>query len=275
MNNMKIHQYTNLEALALILKNRTIRFNRLDKVDDLEEGNVESLGVRFSKYIFVSCWTEVEEENIPLWKMYGGDTGGVRISLEQEMFKEYLISDIQIGNLQSQGTILSKIPHQDMINPNFFILPIQDYKNDMFYRHIKYVDDVSYFTKDAIQINNIHEKRGDLHVDTKCFGYYKNNRWKFQDEVRFVLCALPMNPMLEGKNPEISSMVIQSLLENKSLPFDYYDMRLKDDAFEHLEITLSPSATEAQKIIVQALIDKYAPKAKIKDSTLGKLVRLK
>lgn len=272
---MNIYHYTNLESLALILKNRTIRFNRLDKVDDLEEGNVESLGVKFSKYIFVSCWTEVEEENIPLWKMYGGDTGGVRISLEQEMFKEYLVSDTQIGNLQFQGAILSKIPLQDMVNPNFFILPIQDYKNDMFYRHIKYVDDVSYFTKDAIQINNIHENRGDLHVDTKSFGYYKNNRWKFQDEVRFVLCALPMNPILEGKNPEISSMVIQSLLGNKSLPFDYYDMRLKDNAFENLEITLSPSATESQKLIVQALIDKYAPKAKVKNSTLGKLVRLK
>ena len=44
---MKIHHYTNLESLAMILKNRTIRFNRLDKVDDLEEGNAESLGVRF------------------------------------------------------------------------------------------------------------------------------------------------------------------------------------------------------------------------------------
>ncbi len=35
---MDIHHYTNIENLALILKNKTIRFNRLDKVDDLEEG---------------------------------------------------------------------------------------------------------------------------------------------------------------------------------------------------------------------------------------------
>lgn len=272
---MRIYHYTNLESLALILKNQTIRFNRLDKVDDLEEGNVESLGVKFCKYVFVSCWTEVEEESIPLWKMYGGDTGGIRISLEQEMFKEYLVSNLKIGNLQSQGAIISKIPHHDMINPDFFIIPIQDYKNDMFYRHIKYVDDISSFTKDAIQINNIHGNRGDMNMDMKPFGYYKNNRWKFQDEVRFVLYALPINPILEGENPEISSIVIQSLLGNKSLPFHYYDMNIKDDAFESLEITLSPSATEPQKLIVQALIDKYAPKAKIKESSLGKVVRLK
>ena len=56
---------------------------------------------------------------------------------------------------------------------------------------------------------------------------------------------------------------------------DYYDMKLKDDAFENLEITLSPSATESQETIVRALVDKYAHKAKIKESSLGKVVRLK
>jgi hypothetical protein len=63
---MKIYHYTNVESLAMILKNKTIRFNRLDKVDDIEEGNAESSGVRFCKYVFVSCWTENPEESIPL-----------------------------------------------------------------------------------------------------------------------------------------------------------------------------------------------------------------
>ena len=55
---MRIYHYTNNDTLALILKNRTIRFNRLDNVDDLEEGKAESLGIKFCKYIFVSCWTK-------------------------------------------------------------------------------------------------------------------------------------------------------------------------------------------------------------------------
>ena len=81
--------------------------------------------------------------------------------------------------------------------------------------------------------------------------------------------------MLESSNPQMNSIVVQSLLNNKSLPFDYYDMKLKDDAFENLEISLSPSATESQETIVRALVDKYAHKAKIKESSLGKVVRLK
>lgn len=114
-----------------------------------------------------------------------------------------------------------------------------------------------------------------MNMQMKPFGYYKNKRWAFQDETRFVLYVLPCNPMLEGANPEVSSIVMQSLLGNKSLPFTYYDMQLKDEVLEKIEITLSPSASEAEKIIAQALIDKYAPKAQIKDSTLGKVVRLK
>lgn len=32
-----LFHYTNIESLALILKNKTIRFNSLDNMDDLQE----------------------------------------------------------------------------------------------------------------------------------------------------------------------------------------------------------------------------------------------
>lgn len=42
---MRIFHYTSIETLALILKNRTIRFSRLDKVDDPEEYDITEDGV--------------------------------------------------------------------------------------------------------------------------------------------------------------------------------------------------------------------------------------
>lgn len=272
---MRIYHYTNLESLAMILKNKTIRFNRLDKVDDLEEGNAESLGVRFCKYVFVSCWTENSEESIPLWKMYGGDFGGIRISIEREMFQEYFVTNLDLGGLKTQGSIITKIPAQHLTHPDFWVIPIFDYDNDFFYRHVEYVDDVFQYTKDCIQITNVKDDRGDMNMQMKPFGSYKNKRWKFQDESRFVLYVLPCNPMLEGANPEVSSIVTQSLLGNKSLPFTYYDMSLNKDALDKIEITLSPSASEAEKIIIQALVEKFAPNAQVNNSTLGTVVRLK
>ena len=196
----------------------------------------------------------------------------MRIAVEHEMFKEYFVSNLDFG-LEYRGHIISKIPPKDMSQHDYYIIPIFDYENDVFYRRIKYVDDVFQYTKDAIQINNIKGDRGDMHMKMKPFGYYKHKRWEFQDETRFVLYALPCNPMLEGSNPEISSIVMQSLLTNKSLPFTYYDMELKDDIFDSIEITLSPSSTDAQRVIIQALIDKYAPNVKIHNSALGELVR--
>ena len=272
---MKIYQYTNIEALAYILKNRTIRFNRLDKVDDVEEGNAESLGVKFCKYVFVSCWTEVEEESVPLWKMYGGDKGGVRIGLEHKMFKEFFVSNRELGLDQSQGYILSKIPPQDIVNHSFFVLPITSYENDLFYRHVNYVDDVYSYTKDAIKLTNVIGDQGSLVMEMKPFGYYKHKRWDFQKESRFVLYAFPFNPLLECGNSNISTIVAKCLLNNAPLPFDDYYLHLDDTVIEDIEITLSPSATDAQRIIVECLKDRYVPNAHIKERSLGKLVRLK
>lgn len=79
---MRFFHYTSIDSLALILKNRTLRFTRLDRVDDLEEARVEQNRYDLSKFIFVSCWTENGEESIPLWKMYSGGAGGVRIGVD-------------------------------------------------------------------------------------------------------------------------------------------------------------------------------------------------
>ena len=46
---MKLYHYTSLATLALILKNRTIMFNRLDRVDDVEEGTINTLNLYTKK----------------------------------------------------------------------------------------------------------------------------------------------------------------------------------------------------------------------------------
>ena len=56
-----LYHYTSLESLALILQNRTIKFNSLQNVDDLEEAATEVMG-EFGKYIYatdykINKWT--------------------------------------------------------------------------------------------------------------------------------------------------------------------------------------------------------------------------
>lgn len=52
-------------------------------------------------------------------------------------------------------------------------------------------------------------------------------------------------------------------------------MHLKDDAFDAMEITLSPSMPVPKQIMVEALVDQFAPRPKVFPSSLNSSVRLK
>ena len=274
---MKLYHYTTLESLALILKNRTIKFNRLDCVDDVEEGNAESAGVNLSKYMFVSCWTENSEESIPLWKMYAGDRPGVRVALDSDMFMKYLICHEDGDPLDIQGSILSRVPKEILLNPNFFIFPPQiintDQKYDIFFRKVEYVDDVKSCVEHSISCGNNIRGVPETCIQLGKIGKYKHRRWAFQEEVRFVLGIFPGNWFyLNGDNAHLGVLAI---LNNQTVDFTSFFLHLSPEVIETIEITLSPSSTESHRIMVEALCDKYAPKATVRDSGIKNLVKLK
>ena len=117
---MEIHHYTSIENLALILKNKTIRFTRLDKVDDSEEAETVDMG-KFGRFVYVSCWTSDEQESIPLWNLYTPDMHGVRIRLPKFPFKKYSYKKneyfFKIGNRIMTGYIYYASIHLYMIIP--------------------------------------------------------------------------------------------------------------------------------------------------------------
>ena len=101
---MKIHHYTSIETLEMILKNKSIKFNRLDQVDDKAEYKYDSTvydtNIKLGKYTFVSCWTKSEMENIDLWNRYGkGNKVWMRICLKLTMWELLIDHFIIIGNI--------------------------------------------------------------------------------------------------------------------------------------------------------------------------------
>lgn len=284
---MLIHHYTNIESLALILQSRKIRFNRLDRMDDLEEGRVEAQGIPLAKYTYVSCWTESDDESIPLWHMYSGNGNGVRISLPQDMFKDYSIMDGLIGDKNLSATIqnifpkitpsiLWKIPSSEYSEKKYLILPIYSNNLTHFYRKIQYVDDVFSHTNNLDEITYHNNGTYDLSLKMGEVGIYKHNRWQFQNESRFIIQIIPTEQEITLLDAQKSVEFIIKALMNKSQPhFETYDLSLKDEAFEQLEVTLSPSITSGQRVIVDSLVKHFAPNAKIKDSELTHCVKLK
>lgn len=123
---MKIHQYTSTDSLALILKNKTIKFSRLDGMDDIEEEALSSLGIRLGGFVFASCWTYGEKESIPLWKMYTPFSQGVRITMDSDMFESFPVSQEEVrtyhiacGNEENFSSI---IPIAEMFTKDYTIL---------------------------------------------------------------------------------------------------------------------------------------------------------
>ncbi len=256
-------------------------------MDDLEEGRVEAQGIPLAKYTYVSCWTESDDESIPLWHMYSGNGNGIRISLPQDMFKDYSIVDGLVGdkNLSTpaqsifpkiEPSTMWKIPLSEYFGKKYLILPIYSNNTKRFYRKIQYVDDILSHTNNLDEITYHNNGTYDLSLKMGEVGIYKHNRWQFQNESRFIIQIIPTEQEITLLDAQKSVEFIIKALMNKSQPhFETYDLSLKDEAFEQLEVTLSPSITSGQRVIVDSLVKHFAPNAKIKDSELTHCVKLK
>lgn len=279
---MRLYHYTSIDSLACILKNKTIRFTRLDMLDDLEE-NIRSAGVNIGNYAFSSCWTDDKEESIPLWKMYTDNGLGVRIALDSDMFQDYhnpetmSLSGLSFCTKDSPLSV-TKTPLEDFINPEHIVLPITpDEMNSCLLKRVEYVDNVLELTRDCVKIVQGENNYSRIYIYHPNVGKFKNKRWAFQKEVRFVLLIFPGKQFNSVENFPIEYEQWLFDVWTKNIPniINYYDMHLKDDAFDAMEITLSPSMPVPKQIMVEALVDKFAPKAKVFPSSLNSSVRLK
>jgi hypothetical protein len=268
-----IYHYTTIDTLAMILSTGKLKFNRLDKVDDLEE-LAESMNVKLGKYAFVSCWTEDKEESIPLWKMYSGNNHGVRIGMEPDMFEQNIVSDLTLPNgSKMQGQLTSMLDPNEFLHPDYFIFPFKSDLTELFYCHIEYVDDVKAKTEGAFKIKMTDSEHASSTISFGEIGKYKNKRWAFQQETRFRIYAQPFNAVYGDAN--IGTIALNSYLENKPLPFSEYFISLRKDAIQNMEITLHPNSTQSDSVIVEALCSRFAPNAIVSDSSLKGVVNLK
>lgn len=276
---MKLYHYTSIDSLAMIMSSRSIKFNRLDKVDDMEE-RTEPSNVQLWQYMFVSCWTENAKESIPLWRMYSGSTHGVRIGMDIDMFEDNIVGGSNVpAEIPHEGFLIGKIPAQDLFRKDYFVFPISVIKDSdggdtLFYCHVKYVDDVNEMTKDAFQQTMTDETHEDSTVAFGEIGKYKNKRWAFQEESRFRLVIFPFNPIYCHPD-QVSSIVVNAMRSNMPVPISEYYLKLNKEALNNIEITLHPSATASDRIIIEALCAKYAHNAVVKASELTDRVKMK
>lgn len=250
-----LYHYTSLENLALILKNKTIRLNRLDKMDDLQEQRSSEIK-DFGKFTFVSCWTSDEEESIPMWNMYTPRASGVRIKMRTRPFVQY--NNVPVKQLREwahknsgQAVPEDNVHFSAYVDANWMlsngVITPHAFGDDILYR-VAYTNN-----EQQLEPSITSQKDGQIYFLGNILGKHKNEHWKFQKEWRYLLSVYPWSP----------------LQKEQTFPFpQYVDLQVDTTCFAEMEITCSPNMTSGNRVILETLIEKYNPSTKLADSEL-------
>ena len=250
-----LYHYTTLAKLALILRNRTIRLNPLDKMDDLQE-NMSSDVKNFGKIFFASSWTDEATESIPMWKMYASMESGVRIGLPKNPFKRY----------PEQATVKET---GELIDYDVLI-PISELRQKGIYttehEKLSILVKMNYtYDLNLLEPKILGEDEKSLVIFS--FGKYKSKFWEFQKEWRYLLWFIKPNAWNKGNN-----FFKEVCAGNVTLPINYFDLKIDDECFNKMEVLVSPKMSEGNRILLDTLIKRYNPTALLKESMLrGKM----
>ncbi|CAN5475187.1 hypothetical protein BH11BAC2_BH11BAC2_10450 [soil metagenome] len=242
-----LFHYTSVNNLALILQSKTIRFNRLDKVNDPTEGLSNDFQ-SMAPYIFVSCWTANTQENLALWNMYTPQMRGVRIQLNLPIFNSYEVEGIENLLLNESETVNENI--------GYFAIGLND--------PLKLV-----YTDDPDLLSPPICVEGGLHL--RAIAKHKRKMWSFEEEYRYRLDILPLDKKIKSENfPDR----YQHLITNKTpAPIEELFIKIEEQSFETMEIVSGPKMIKGDLEIIQALINTYNTKAKYSFSELVGLIR--
>ena len=245
---MKLYHYTTINTLALILKSRKIRFGRLDLVNDPTEGIARDFQP-VSKYIFVSCWTDNEEENLALWNMYTPSMRGVRIQIETPLFNSYSINETDNYLFSGESCV-----NEDL---GYFMVAGQNHPIP-----IEYTDDENLLRPNILT---------DIGLDMVAVGKYKRSIWRMEQEQRYRLDIFPIDKNVRSENfPDRYNHLID---QEVPAPIEYFDVEIKTEAFNSMKILIGPKIKPGDQEIIESLVSRYNDSIEISASSMTGFVK--
>lgn len=268
-----------LDSFALFIKSKALRFTRLDLLDDLTEAKPFNNIFNPLKYIFVSCHTCDELENIALWKMYASLDRGVRVEFDTyNLFKLTLqpqnlpIHEHEIFDYPK--FVWTSLGFAGDINSDYIALAsnslakVNDKEHDMLISHkeVEYRNDLGDYLNKSISIKSYNPttQLGKVSLNILDYGFQKTKYWEFQKEFRYLIYTVPF-----CKNQkELQNF----LIENRTLKHTHIYAPLSEIALQNMKVRLSPNASDATKYIVETLI-KNVGNQNIEESDLKNTIR--
>lgn len=257
-----LYHYTTLDKLALILRNQAIRFMPLSSLDDKQEARCAESNCS-GDLVFVSCWTDLSEESIPMWSMYASLRNGVRIGLPIAPFKKYQIksnskkaaSIVKFFNKQAEGSVPESFLCLDRLPAG--VTPGQVCTDlNKFLLRVEYTDE------DKELIPSIRSRSANsIRIGLSEMGKYKNLSWAFQHEWRYRIVFYPIDITKESSSGltacEVENTLDEILEGVRRLPFDYFDFQLEPTVLRNIEIMLSPGMSSGNVVLAEELLARY------------------
>lgn len=239
-----LFHYTSVDVLELILQNRTIRFNSLVNMDDIEEARTADFGSS-GKYVYISSWADDDTtENVAMWGMYSNHYEGIRIKMKKNPFVLY-----QTGPLPyfENDSVESYIPRETLERNNLYLYPTLPR-----IRRVEYTNQEDQIVGSMI-ISGVNNPDGTFNIvaNLNDLGRYKRDAWAPQKEVRYLFCVIPHNS--EG------SPVMNVEFNKEGLPFDHWDVSLTDEGFNSIEVTIGPKVNPVAQNRVITLMNRFFP----------------
>jgi hypothetical protein len=243
-----LYHYTSIEVLALILANNTVRFTRLDLLNDPMEGQSRDLpGI--GSFVFVSCWTGSEEESLPLWNLYTRDMRGCRVRLPSNPFD---------GKALPGST--GENPQIHLSTPALY----QDGTGDgeLSVVHSVYGPERVNYTSDEAMLRPslvVEEQDDYAKFDALKIGLAKGSAWEFEQEWRYRINTSPEGECF-GRAENEGGDRIPPFLDLQTHPplSNSIDVQLARSSLMGLEVMLGPRARDGEKVIADALVGRFA-----------------
>ena len=232
---LTLYHYCDFESFLEIISKRTIKFNRIDKVNDKKE-NEEFGNLEIAKLVFISCFSINKEESIPLWHIYTTNNWGIRICfrLKEPSFCEKFVDSQKLvqGPKYYDGNndtfkLYNASSEEEPTNKNWVI--------DILQKDIIY--DINQLKETPIYNGYI--------FDMYAMGAIKDKAWRYEDETRLVATMRTVENEIEI--PEYECLFV---------PVDF-------SALDSLEIKFGPWMTDAMKQCVKDATERYIPEIKV------------
>lgn len=220
-----------------------------------------------SPYTYVSCWSENSIESIPLWNTYCPGGIGIRIALDKDFIdwdKQSIASSIpsqphhhKLPSKDSSGAVSVSF------NPIRIYRPLSD---EICYHKVTYADEKQY--RDFEDKVAMVASRDDIEENAmrNYVGLFRKDKWAFQHESRFVIYAVPYT-LTDAIVTHKEFVNLIKLHVHNNVPF--IDVPVKEEKLQNIEVLLGPNVSEAQTILVKALLQKYAPNSNLSISSLS------